>query len=34
MGVIIRIRRPTMHIRNSEFEAVVLPVVWMLERLM
>lgn len=34
MRIIIRIRHPTMHIRNSEFEAVVLPVVWMLERLM
>ncbi len=34
MRIIIRIRRPTMRIRKSEFEAVVLPVVWMLERLM
>jgi len=33
MRIIIGIRHPTMHIRNSDFEAVVLPVIWILERL-
>lgn len=33
MGIIIGVRHSTMHLRNSDFEAAVLPVIWMLEKM-
>jgi hypothetical protein len=33
MIIIVKYRHRTMHVRNSDFEAVILPAVWILEKL-